>query len=186
MCWRPQTSGYSYPRVTSIRIEVHPADEIWPTHHTHLTLSPRWSQTIRISRGQRIATFRVVINRVEQSHCSWHNPQHVDWPICGSVRSFSPKTANEAVGAKSIICWRSATRLTGSLSPACDRYLQYFLAWVNPSVLNHYRHGLQPPKGPVSSLIKLYQRFQSSSLRGLWPPCGFPTTRPSIVTYNYA
>jgi hypothetical protein len=29
---------------------------------------------------------------------SRHNPQHAGWPICGSVRSFSPESANEAGG----------------------------------------------------------------------------------------
>jgi hypothetical protein len=28
---------------------------------------------------------------------SQHNPQHVDWPIRGSVPSFSPEPTNEAV-----------------------------------------------------------------------------------------
>jgi hypothetical protein len=36
----PQTSGYSYPRVTAIRIDVHPAWETQPTCHTLSTLSP--------------------------------------------------------------------------------------------------------------------------------------------------
>jgi hypothetical protein len=31
---------------------------------------------------------------------SRHNPQHVDWPIRGSVLSFSPEPAIEAVGVK--------------------------------------------------------------------------------------
>jgi hypothetical protein len=29
--------------------------------------------------------------------CSQHNPQHVGWPIHGSIPSFSPKPTNEAV-----------------------------------------------------------------------------------------
>jgi hypothetical protein len=28
----------------------------------------------------------------------WYNPQHTDWPIYGSVPSFSPEATNEAVG----------------------------------------------------------------------------------------
>jgi hypothetical protein len=43
-------------------------------HDQHATRIPRsvrvWSQTIRISRGQRIATFREVINSDGQSRCS--------------------------------------------------------------------------------------------------------------------
>jgi hypothetical protein len=33
-------------------------------------------------------------------------------------------------------CWQPATKLIGSISPACDRYVQYLLAEANPSVLN--------------------------------------------------
>jgi hypothetical protein len=29
---------------------------------------------------------------------SWHNPQHADWPIRGSIPNFSPEPANEAGG----------------------------------------------------------------------------------------
>jgi hypothetical protein len=35
------------------------------------------------------------------------------------------------------------TRLTGSISPACDRYVQYLLARANWTVLNWHRRGLQ-------------------------------------------
>jgi hypothetical protein len=42
------------------------------------------------------------------------------------------------------ICRRQATRLTGPISPTCDRYVQYLLTGVNPSVLNWHRQGLQP------------------------------------------
>jgi hypothetical protein len=59
--------------------------------------------TIRISHGQHIATFHTVINRFEQIHCtekkgSRHNLQHAGRPIHRSVPSFSPTTANGAVG----------------------------------------------------------------------------------------
>jgi hypothetical protein len=35
-------------------------------------------------------------------------------------------------------------QLTGPISPACDRYVQYLLTGNNPSVLNRHRRGLQP------------------------------------------
>jgi hypothetical protein len=35
-------------------------------------------------------------------------------------------------------------QLTGPISPACDRYVQYLLAGANPSILNRHRWGLQP------------------------------------------
>jgi hypothetical protein len=69
---------------------------------------------------------------------------------------------------------QQATRLTGRISSACDRYIQYLLARANPSVLNRHRWGLQlwrcqlatyhsptfvtdclpfPPKGPARSPV---------------------------------
>jgi hypothetical protein len=72
----------------------------------HATRIPRpiriWSQTICISRGQRIATFHLVINRFAQIHSpvkkgSRHNPQLDGHLIHRSVPSFSPTTANEVV-----------------------------------------------------------------------------------------
>jgi hypothetical protein len=117
-----------------------------------------WSEIIHISRGQCIVTFHVVVNRVERGHCSQekgfrHNLQHASWPICGSIPSFSLKIANEALGAKPIFYWRPATRLTGPISSACDRYVQYLLARDNSLILNWHRRGLQPPKGPAQSPV---------------------------------
>jgi hypothetical protein len=65
-------------------------------------------------------------------------------------------------------------QLTGPITPACDRYVQYLLVGANPSILNWHRRGLQPwwcqlstnhspsfltdglhfpPKGPAQSLV---------------------------------
>jgi hypothetical protein len=35
-------------------------------------------------------------------------------------------------------------QLTGPISPACDRYIQYLVARANWTVLNRHRRGLQP------------------------------------------
>jgi hypothetical protein len=70
--------------------------------------------------------------------------QRVGWQIYGFVPSFSHEPTNKVVGVKPSIYQRPATRLTGPISPACDRYVQYLLAGANPSVLNRHRHGLQP------------------------------------------
>jgi hypothetical protein len=35
-------------------------------------------------------------------------------------------------------------QLTGPITPACDRYVQYLLAGANPSVLNRHQRGLHP------------------------------------------
>jgi hypothetical protein len=39
---------------------------------------------------------------------------------------------------------QQATRFTGPISPACDRYVQYLLMGDNWTVLNRHRRGLQP------------------------------------------
>jgi hypothetical protein len=39
---------------------------------------------------------------------------------------------------------QQATGFTGPISPACDRYVQYFLMGANRIVLNRHRRGLQP------------------------------------------
>jgi hypothetical protein len=89
----------------------------------HITCFPRsvhvWPSTIRISRGPRIATFRIVINRLIQIHCpekkgSQHNLQHNGCLIRGSVPSFSPTTSNKAVGKNQVYV---DNRLLGLLGP---------------------------------------------------------------------
>jgi hypothetical protein len=90
-----------------------------------------------------------VIDRVEQAHCSREEGIPTQstahrWPIRGSVPSFYPEPANEAVGVKPSIYQWSAARLTGPISPVCDRYVQYLLTGANPSVLDRHRRGLQP------------------------------------------
>jgi hypothetical protein len=63
----PQTSSYSYPRITVIRIDLHPVGE-YPTDTPHAFHV--WSMTIHISCGPYIATFHTVVNRFEQIHCT--------------------------------------------------------------------------------------------------------------------
>jgi hypothetical protein len=54
---------YSYPRVMTIRIDVHPVGEN-PTNTPHTFHAQSiYGQTIRISHGQRIATFCKVVNK---------------------------------------------------------------------------------------------------------------------------
>jgi hypothetical protein len=53
--------------------------------------------------------------------------QRAGWLIHGFVPSCSPESTNKTVRAKPSIYWRSATRLTGPISPICDRYIQYLL-----------------------------------------------------------
>jgi hypothetical protein len=107
-----------------------------------------WSQTIRISRGPHIATFHESSTGLDrcttlEKKCSWHHllarlsglrdpPQFLSWHSHWSS-ALKPST-----------CWWQATSLTRLISPVYDRYVQYLLAGVNPSVLNRHRWGLQP------------------------------------------
>jgi hypothetical protein len=146
----PQTSGYSYQRVASIRIDVHPAGEN-PTNTTRTLLTPVHVRPTHVSCGRSlyVATFYEAPIDLDRSHCSWekgswHNPQHAGWPIHGSAPNFSPEPANETGGCKPSSWWWPTTRFTEPISPACDRYVQYLLMGANRTFLNRHRRGLQP------------------------------------------
>jgi hypothetical protein len=58
--------------------------------------------TIRISRGQRIATIHESFTELDRVTApkkkgAQHNPQHDVCLICGSVPRFSPEPTNEVV-----------------------------------------------------------------------------------------
>jgi hypothetical protein len=119
----------------------------------HVIRFPRlvcvWSTTIHISHGPHIATFHTVINRFEQIHCTWEE----GLPIQSIARRPSDSWVHTQLlnhnsqwssGEKSSFCWQSTTRLTGTISPACDRYVQYLLTRANRTVLNRHRWGLPP------------------------------------------
>jgi hypothetical protein len=155
-----------------------------------------------------------VIDRVEQAQCSREEGLPTQstarrWPIYGSVPSFSPEPANEAVGAKPSIYQWPTTRLTGPISPVCDRYIQYLLAGANRTVLNRHRWGLQPSRCWLSTyhsptfstsclpfpLVALpglqFNQVVTTKpkcwvLKNLWLPRGLLTTRQSTVTYIQA
>jgi hypothetical protein len=64
------------------------------------------------------------------------------------IRSAGPYSASlpqqpKNYGEKSSSYWQPTTRLTGPISPACDRYVQYLLTGANWTVLNRHRRGLQ-------------------------------------------
>jgi hypothetical protein len=107
---------------------VHPVGKN-PINTTHTLHTPvhvrlayafcRWSPYVATFHEPSIELSRAT---TLEKRGSWHNPQHVGWPIRGSVYSFFPKPTNEALGAKPSIYQRQATRLTEPISPACDRY----------------------------------------------------------------
>jgi hypothetical protein len=139
---------YSYPRVTVIWIDVHPAGEN-SINMTRTLPTPVHVRPAYPFNGQfpYLVTFHESSTELSRAIAlekkgSWHNSHHAGWPIHRSVPSFSPEPTNEAVWAKSSIYRQHATRLTGPISSACDRYVQYVLTGVNPSVLNRHRSGL--------------------------------------------
>jgi hypothetical protein len=114
-----------------------------------------------------------VIDRVEQAHCSQEEGLLTQstarrWSILGSVPIFSPEPANEAVGVKPSIYQRPATRLTGPITPVCDRYVPYLLAGANQTVLNRHRRGLQSWRCQLATYHS--QTFPTSCLP--FPPKG--------------
>jgi hypothetical protein len=150
MWWLTQTGGYSYLRVSAIWIDIHPIGEN-PTNTPRTLPTPVHVRLAYASCGWSPygATFyesSTELSRLTapEKNGSQHNPQCAGWPIHRSVPSFSPEPTNKAVGAMPSIYQRPATRLTGPISPACDRYVQYLLTGANPSVLNWHRRGLQP------------------------------------------
>jgi hypothetical protein len=103
---------YSYMRVTTIRIDVHPVGKI--RHHTLSMLSLCmaidhtylvWSTYNNLSRSRWHNWTKSLLLRKRNFRL---HPQHTDWPICGSPSCFSPLTTIEAVEKAT----QQATRLT--------------------------------------------------------------------------
>jgi hypothetical protein len=159
MCCLSQISGYSYSRVAVIWINVHYAGEnSTNTSHAFHTREPS-IELDRITAPEKKAPNTIRSMPTVQSA----------GPYPVSLSSQPMKQWR-----KPNICWQRASRLTGSISPTCDRYVQYLLVGVNPSVINQHRQGLQswrcqlsiyysltfpidslyfPPRGPARSPI---------------------------------
>jgi hypothetical protein len=170
-----------------IRIDVHPAGETRLTHHIHPTLSPH------------MVPDHTYLTWSTHSNLSWSRQQRRTEPLLPTQstarRLTDPRVRTQFLsqdshwnnGDKFTLYWRQDTRLTGPISPACDRYVQYLLTGVNTSVLNWHRWGLQPPKGQAQSQVIQSQH----SLRWKW--CEITITDPwsfdhsvSTKVYIYA
>jgi hypothetical protein len=138
---------YSYPRVTEFRNDVHPAGKTRPIHHTHPTLS------------SRMVPYHTYLTRSMHSNLSWSHQQICTDPLPWEEGLLTQSTARQSSdprvrtqllshnsqwgsGEKTSFCWQPTTRLTRPITLACDRYVQYLLTGVNPSVLNQHRRGL--------------------------------------------
>jgi hypothetical protein len=120
-----------------------------PTRHTLSTLSPR------MTHDHTYLTW-FTYNNLSYSHQQiWTDPLHPSRMApdtihsTTAIRSAGPYPASlpqqpNSTGEKSSSCWQPTTRITVPTSPACDRYVQYFLAGANQTVLNRHRWGLQP------------------------------------------
>jgi hypothetical protein len=146
----PQISGYSYPRVAAIQIDVHPAAEN-PTNMTCMLPTPVHVRPAYAfcGRSPYVATFHAIINRFEQVHCTqeeWLSTQSTARRLTDSWVHTELLSHNSqwSSGEKSSFCRQPTTRFTGPISPACNRYVQYLLAGASQTVLNRPRRGLQP------------------------------------------
>jgi hypothetical protein len=101
-------------------------DHTYLTRSTHSNLSRSLQQiwTDPLLMRRRLSGPRV------QTHILSHNSKWNSWE-------------------KTSFCWQSATRLTGLISPECNRYIQYLLVGANPLVLNRHRRGATTLEVPV-------------------------------------
>jgi hypothetical protein len=120
-----------------------------PTHSTISTLS------LCMVYDHRYLTWSTHSNLPYDCQHIWTDPLHprrraldiihstpADWSI-GPYQVLSHNSPWSS-GEKSSFYWHPTTRLTGSISPACDRYVQYLLVGANTLVLNRHRRGLSP------------------------------------------
>jgi hypothetical protein len=177
--WQPQTSGYSYPRVTVIWIDVHPAGE-------NLTNTPRTISTpvhVRLtyaSCGQSLymATFHTnptELDRFTAPEKKWSRlrlPARLSGPW--DPPQFLSQHNHWSSALKPNICRQQATRFTGPISPACDRTFNTCSRVPNPRSLTDTDGGYHienlkiattlsppfpskgstdPPNGPTQSQI---------------------------------
>jgi hypothetical protein len=146
--WRlPRTSGYSYLRVTAIRIDVHPAGEN-PTNTT-CTLSTRVHVCpTYASCGQStyVATFRKPSTTLVGPYCSQDKGLSMQpqpgWVIHRSATQFVSQDNHWSNNESQASVDNRLQWFTGPITPACNRYVQYLLAGANPSVLNQHRRRL--------------------------------------------
>jgi hypothetical protein len=127
-----------------------------------------------------VATFHessIELDRVTtpEKKGSRHNLQHAGWPICGSIPSFFSQANQWSSGESQNIYQQLATRLTGPVSPARDRYVQYLLMGANRTVLNWHKWGLQPWRCRLST-------YHSSTFPTNYPH--FPLVAPPGLHFN--
>jgi hypothetical protein len=182
-----------------------------PTRHMLSTLSPRMVMYLTRSAYSNLLYSRQQI---------WTDPLHPRRRAPDTIRSTTtirstgPYPASlqqppKSSGKKSSSCWQLTTRLTGHISPACDRYVQYLLTGpterslidtgggynLGGATLPHTHFPTFPTSYPHFPLVApsglqfnqvLITRSKCWVLENLWPPRGLSTTWQSTVAYIYA
>jgi hypothetical protein len=151
----PRPSDYSYPRVAAIRIDVHPAGEN-PTNTTRTLPTPVYVRPTYASCGWSpyVAIFHESSAGLDgctapEKKCS---QLHLSARLSGpwDTPQFLSQHSHWSSALKPSTCRWQTSRLTGPISPICDRYIQYLLNGTTPSVLNQRRQGLTHRKSQNS------------------------------------
>jgi hypothetical protein len=137
---------YSYPRVTVIRIDVHPQGKTQSICHT-ISMLDLCMVPGHTSPMVCVGNLSLVPTRMKQAPTpgevlatedrlarlsSWV----ISFPLPHDSLGVGERGFNQVV--------TQLHQLTGPITPAYDRYVQYLLTGVNPLVLNRHRRGLQP------------------------------------------
>jgi hypothetical protein len=132
-----------------IRIDVHPAGEN-PTNTTRTLPTPVHVRPAYASCGWSpyVATFHEPPTELDEVTAL---EKRAPDTILSTPADLSTGPYLVSLPSQLMKQWRKpnihqqlATRFTGSISPACDRYVQYLLMGANRTVLNRHRRGLQP------------------------------------------
>jgi hypothetical protein len=208
-----QTSGYSYSRVATIRIDVQPTGEIQPTRHTLFTLSPRmvhdqtylmWSTYSNLSYSRQ-QIWTDLLHPRRRALDTIHSTT--------AVRSVSPYPASLPQQSKS--SGKKSTSIDNRLLGLPGPYHRHAIGTFNTcsrgsieqslidtgggynlegAGLPHTHSPIFPTRFPHFPLMTLsglhfnhiFAKDQSVEiLKNLRPSRGLSTTRPSTVAYIY-
>jgi hypothetical protein len=171
---------YSYLRVTTTQINVHPTGETRSTCHTLFMLDPHRVPD-HTSHMVHVGNLSLVSTRTKHaptSKRSLDDQRQTSPAVALGHLILSPSRQPWSRGERFQLSDYTATSAYWAHIPACDRYVQCLLAVANPSVLNRHRWGLQPltcwlstyhsltfptdglhfpPKGPARSQVKQAQ-----------------------------
>jgi hypothetical protein len=132
----------------AIRIDVHPTGEN-PNNTPRMLPTPVHARPAYTFYGQ--TPYVITFHWLPQSRNRPLHPEEVlttkdrlaqpsSWVASFFLPCDSPGVGERGFGP----VVTQLLQLTGPISSACDRYVQYLLTAANPSVLNRHMRGLQP------------------------------------------